>query len=197
MTGTEAVTLERLARPMGRGLLMRTPLGWVIGIVAGVLLIVAIESLGMSGLQSPLVLGVGLGVSSQQFRALRPVLGSRGRWILMSCLGLALPFLVADAATLAGRPLPYELTTFVVVGGVIASFLQWRQLRERTDGSEGWLFASPAGYVAAAATVWANDRVLPSAVGIVGLLQYVFVIVLAGVFLGALTAVAAARFTPR
>ena len=70
------------APPLWRRLLVATSIGWVIGIVAGVALIIVVESLGLQALQSPLILGVALGVGWQQSRALRPILaGSRARWL--------------------------------------------------------------------------------------------------------------------
>jgi hypothetical protein len=176
-------------------LLVLTPLGWALGIVAGIVLIVLVESVGARGMQTPLVLGVALGLATQQFRALRPVLeGSRGRWLLASCLGLAAPFALADAATLAGRPHPYDLTGFVVLGGVVASLLQWGILRAAVRRSGAWLLASPLGYAAAASAVWVAERVLPKTPGLVGALQYLVVIAAGGVLLGAFTAGAASRF---
>jgi hypothetical protein len=183
-----------MTRTPGR-LLVLTPLGWALGIVAGIVLILLVESIGIRGMQTPLVLGVALGLATQQFRALRPVLGAaRGRWLLASCLGLAAPFALADAATLAGRPHPYDLTGFVVLGGVAASVLQWGILRTAVRRSGSWLLASPLGYVAAASTVWLNERVLPKTPGLVGAFQYLAVIAAGGVLLGAFTAVAASRF---
>lgn len=178
-----------------RRLLVLTALGWALGVVAGIALIVLVESVGVQGTQTPLVLGVAAGLATQQFRALRPLIGgSRGRWLLASCVGLAAPFAVADAATLAGRPLAYHLAGFVVVGGVAASVLQWRILRKAVGRAGGWLLASPMGYAGAASTVWLNERVLPKTPGLIGALQYLTVIAAGGVVLGALTALAAARF---
>jgi hypothetical protein len=190
--------LRNVAPPPRRRLLFVTPIGWAHGILAGVCLIVLVESLGLPEVQTPLVLGIALGVSVQQFRALRPILGESGRrWVLVSCLGLGGPFIIADAATVAGRPLVYDLVVFVILGGVIAGALQWSLLRPVVRGANGWLIACSAGYFAAASTVWLNDRVLPNTPGVLGALQYLVVILGGGVLLGVFTAIAASRFEPR
>jgi hypothetical protein len=199
MTEIAAVHASENATPqVWRRLLIATPIGWAIGIVAGVGLIVLAESVGLREMQAPLVAGLALGLSTQQYRGLRPVLGGlRARWVFRSCVGLAFPFIIADAATIAGRPLAYDLVLFVVLGGVIASVLQWGLLRNAVHRAGRWLIASPVGYLAAASTAWLNDRVLPKTPGIVGALQYLAVILGGGVLLGALTALAASRFRLR
>jgi len=180
---------------LSRRVLVATPIGWALGIVAGVGLIILVESAGVMALQTPLVIGVALGISTQQYRALRPALShSRARWVIASCLGLAAPFVLADVARTAGRPLPFDLVRFVILGGVIASVLQWRMLRTSVQRAGGWIIASPAGYIAAASTVWLNDQVLPKTPGIVGALQYLGVILAGGVLFGIFSALAVARF---
>lgn len=196
MTTTLATATD--ARAPWRRVLIATPIGWAAGIVAGIALIVLAESVGIRQTQAPLVLGVALGVSEAQFRALRPVLaGARMRWLLASCLGLAGPFAVVDASVELGRALPYDLAAFVILGGILLSVLQWNVLRHRVGQAGSWLLASPAGYLAAASTIWLNERVLPKTPGIVGALQYLGVILAGGVLLGLLTGLSAARFELR
>jgi len=195
MNRTATRPMHGASSALSRRVLVATPIGWALGILAGIGLIILVESAGVMAMQTPLVVGVALGISTQQYRALRPALAhSRTRWVLATCLGLAAPFVLADVARMVGRPLPYDLVRFVILGGVIASVLQWRMLRTSVQRAAGWIIASPAGYIAAASTVWLNDRVLPKTPGIVGALQYLGVILAGGVLFGIVTAVAAARF---
>jgi hypothetical protein len=185
------------ARPMWRHLITATALGWAMGIAIGVGLIILVESLGVQSVQTPLVLGVALGVSTQQMRALRPVLaGGARQWILLSCIGLAAPFAVVDIAALAGYALPYSLVGFVCVGGVAAAVLQWSMLRRRVHHAVAWLVGAPLGCFGAASTVWLNERVLPKTPGLAGAVQYLAIIMAGGVVFGIVTAVAVARFEP-
>ena len=194
---TAALQASRTEVPLWRRLVVATPVGWALGVVAGVVLIVVVESLGIREVQTPLVLGVALGVSVQQSRALRPVLGAtRLRWVILSCLGLMAPFIAADAAAALGRPRTYNLVVFVILGGLILSVLQWSVLRLVVHRARGWLIASPTGYIAAAGTLWFSDHVLPKTPGIAGALQYLAVILFGGVLLGVPTAIAAGRFQP-
>lgn len=181
-----------------RRLIVATSIGWALGVIAGVIFIVAAESLGIREVQTPLVLGVALGVSVQQRRVLQPMLGeSRHHWVLLSCLGLALPFIAADIAAVFDWPREYNLFVFVVLGGVLLSVLQWSILRRAVFNANGWLIASSAGYMIAALTLWMNDRILPKTPGITGALQYLTVVFAGGVLLGVFTAIAALRFQIR
>lgn len=198
MEATATTPTRDAAAPLWRRLITATTLGWVLGIVAGVLLIVLAESLGLRSLQSPLLVGVALGLGWQQHRALRDLLpGARTRWLGATCIGLAAPFLVADVASTIGRPLPYDLVPFTIAGGLLASMLQWRVLTSFVRSAAGWLLASPLAFIAAATVVWLNDRVLPKVPGVPGLLLYVGVTLFAGVLFGCITAAAAVRFVPR
>jgi len=198
MTDIAVQSSQTAARPLWLRVLIATPIGWAVGIPAGVGMIILAESVGAMELQTPLVVGVALGISMQQYHALRPALAhSRTRWGLASCFGLAIPFMTADLARVMGRPLSYDLALFVMLGGVLASVLQWRMLRASVTRAGGWLVASPAGYAAAASTVWLNDQVLPKTPGIIGALQYLGVILAGGVVFGVVTALAAVRFGNR
>jgi hypothetical protein len=198
MLDTATVTAPRTAGPaLWRRVLTATSIGWALGIVLGVGLVVLVESLGVQGFQTPLVLGIALGLGTQQFRALRHLVPGRGtHWVAGTCLGLTAPFVAADVAVIAEAPLPFSLVPYVGIGGLLAGVLQWGVLRSVARRAAAWLVGAPLGCLAAASTVWLNERVLSRTPGIVGALQYLGVIVAGGLVFGAVAGVAASRLQP-
>lgn len=168
----------------------RTFLGWVTGFVLAIGLILAVEGLGLRGVQFPLALGMGLGVGLFQARPLTPWLGRSCPWVVATTLGLTLPFVTADLLQYLGSPLPYSLAGYVALGGLLAGALQWRLLRGLVGRAAWWLAVTPAGWLLAGSTVWINELLLPRTPGLVGALRYVAVVLSGGVVLGAASALA-------
>jgi hypothetical protein len=170
--------------------ILRTFLGWAAGFVLAIVFIIMGETLGLREVQFPLALGMGLGVGLLQSRMTAEQLGEKRSWVLASTLGLAAPFIIADVLRLAGQPLPYSITAFVGLGGVTAGIAQWRLLRRHLSAAAWWLVASPIGWLGGGFTVWINEELMPRTPGLIGALQYVGIIMLGGIVLGAVSAIA-------
>lgn len=169
---------------MTAGWVSRTFLGWCLGFVFAIAFVVVADGVGAPGLQSPLPVGMGLGVGLLQGRWLASRLGHAGRWVIATSSGLALPFLVADLSHLLGTPVPYALAAYVAAGGVVAAAFQWLLLRAVVASPVWWLLVTPVGWLLGGSTVWINERLLPKTPGLIGALQYVSVVLSGGLVLG-------------
>jgi hypothetical protein len=166
----------------------RTFLRWCLGFALAIAFLICTDSLGLSGLQSPLALGMGLGVGWSQARLLPTRPEAARRWIVSTALGLAAPFATWDVLRLSGVLLPYSLAGFVAVGGVLVGLLQQRLLRDVARAG-WWAAITPIGWLLAGSTVWINE-VLPKPRGVVGAVQYVSVVLSGGAVLGVACAIA-------
>jgi hypothetical protein len=165
--------------------ILRTFLGWTAGFVLAIACIIAVDSLGVSGMQSPLPLGMGLGVGMLQARLVAPMIGRRREWVLATTIGLTLPFLIADVGRLLGGALPYSLAAYVALGGVLAAALQERLLcRAAVAGTWWWLIVTPIGWLLAGSTVWVAEWLPKNVTGLIGAGRYVAVVLSGGVVLG-------------
>ncbi len=171
--------------------------GWTAGFFLAILFIVVVDSLGILQVQSPLAIGMGVGVGLAQARLLAPLVGRRSTWVLSTALGLAAPFLVGDLTQLLDRPVPFNLAAYVVIGGIVAGVMQWRLLRRVSPHAGWWLAATPIGWLMASSTVLIADGRLPRIPGIAGALMFIAVVLSGGVLLGLCTAPAARRMTGR
>ena len=168
-----------------------TFLGWSAGLFLAIALIIGVDSLGVSGTQFPLAVGMGLGVGAVQAGLVASLLGGRWPWIVATTAGLSLPFVLGDALRLAGVPLPYALAAYVAIGGVLAAALQGRLLQGRSvAGTWWWQAITPIGWVLAAAMVWLNELLPRNVTGLLGAGRYLAVVLCGGVVLGAASAVA-------
>lgn len=128
-----------------------TGLGWMLGLLFITAAALVAEALGVGGTQSPVGIGMGLGVSLLQARALREILPDGRAWVLHSTAALAAPFLIGDLARAAGFDLPYSLYVSVAVGGAATGFAQATLLARRLENTWLWILASLAGWGLAAA----------------------------------------------
>jgi hypothetical protein len=187
---TSAATAPRTTIPAVRWI-PRTFVGWAAGLFLAIALIIGVDSLGISGTQFPLAVGMGLGVGAVQARLVISLLGSRRPWIAATTAGLSLPFVAGDALRLAGVPPPYALAAYVAIGGVLAAALQGRLLRARSvAGTQWWVAITPIGWILAAAVVWLNDLLPKNVTGLLGAGRYLAVVLSGGVVLGAASAAA-------
>jgi hypothetical protein len=173
-----------------------TTLGWLVGIPLVVAFALLAEGLGIGGMQSMVGLGIGSGVGVMQARALVSWLPRRRHWIMVTAIGIGLPFLAADVLLHAGADIEYSLTWCVVGGGLLAGIGQAVLLRPHVDYSWRWIPVSTAGWAAAAGMATIADGLREAgARGIAGALAYLGLIALGGVVLGVVTG-AAWRFLP-
>lgn len=163
-----------------------TFLGWTLGFVLAIALVLLAEGVGLPALQFPLALGMGTGVGLVQARLVAPYLGARAPWILASALGLAAPFVLWDAAGLLGLNVRYSLAACVALGGLSAGLLQWRVLHAVSARAAWWIPASAAGWLLAASLVLVADRFVrpPAFAGLTGTLLYLLVLLAGGALLG-------------
>ncbi len=167
-----------------------TFLGWCLGFVLAIVFVIVADGGGAPGLQSPLPIGMGLGVGLLQGRALASRLGTVRPWVVATSAGLTIPFLVVDLSHLIGRPVPYALAVCVALGGVVAAAFQSLALRAVVARPLWWLLLTPVGWLLGGSTVWINERLLPKTPGVIGALQYVSVVLSGGLILGVACAVA-------
>jgi hypothetical protein len=174
--------------------IVRTFLGWTVGFVLAIACVIAVDSVGLRGTQSPLAIGMGLGVGLMQGRLLAlllapPPIGARA-WVAATTLGLSLPFVATDVVTLLGGSIPYALSAYVAIGGVLAGALQWRLLRRAVASAAWWPILTPIGWLLAASMVWVSEALPRDVRGLAGAGRYVAVILAGGLILGAFGALA-------
>ena len=171
--------------------------GWILGIVLVVLLALVGDVVGVSGVQFLVGLGMGLGVGAAQARVLKAVLGESSSWRRASTIGLALPFLIADAANAAGV-FPYSPYATIAAAGLSVGLFQARLLSPRTHASLPWVVANLSGWAAAGFMAFVADTVVRSAGfrGISGALLYLTLVASGGIVLGLSTAAALRTMLP-
>ena len=171
-----------------------TWMGWLLGVPLVAALALLGEVVRIGGSQTPVGLGMGIGVGLVQGRAIRRVLPIALRWFWSCAVGLAIPFLVADVSKAAGWGLAYSLPWCVALGGLLASVWQALMLRQRFDRSWPWIAASIVGWTLAAGAAAAADfmsRAHPLR-GLPGALAFLGIVASGGLFLGVVTGLALA-----
>lgn len=168
-------------------------LGWLLGFVLLLPLLILPGAIGLGDLQSSLGLGIGAGVGFLQGR----LLGDRGRaWTLRTALGLALPFAVVDVAQRVDPGIPYSLASCVLAGGLVVGLLQAGLVAGTLPGRLLWVVTSTLGWGLAASTVRVADG-LTRIPGPVGAARYLAVVLSGGLLLGLVQAVVIARVPRR
>lgn len=177
--------------------LRATWLGWVLGIPFVILFALLGESLGIGGAQVMVGLGMGAGVGLLQGRALRGLLGGALPWATATAVGLAVPFLVTDLASLRHWDLAYSLTWCVIGGGVIVGTWQALLLRGKVRGAGWWVAASAVGWALTALTASHADRLSRGGTlrGLGGAALYLGTMTAGGLVLGLTTGAVIARLT--
>lgn len=160
--------------------------GWLIGIVLILLLSGMLEALGTEDLQFYVGLGMGAGVGLAQWLWLKRRFPVAPLWILLSALGMCLPFLLMDF-----MPVPdgsYKLPLSVVLGGLITGRLQSQLLKKETALAAGWMMGSLLAWsLSSVAVLLVNFTMMLKAEGILNLLLAflnLMLILLGGVVLG-------------
>lgn len=176
-----------------------TWLGWLLGVPMVILLALVGEAVGIGGAQFIVGAGIGIGVGWLQGRAIRPLLGAAWPWVWSCAVGLALPFLVTDLATLMERPVEFSLSRAVAAGGLLVGIWQALLLHRRVRGTGWWVFASALGWTLAAAAAAVADLVSQRHLlrGLGGALVYLALVALGGGVLGAVTGAALVRLPRR
>lgn len=180
--GTQALS------PKGRSFLTKwlvaTTLGWLLGFVFVIVLAVVWDTLG-GGAQFMVGVGMGAGVGWTQSRILRPWLPPLP-WLLVSTLGMGVPFLVQDIANGAGGDWPNLLVLYVGPGACLVAILQGFQLRRRFGSMGYWLPACIVGWLLPVGLMALHDLDLIGGLG--GGVLHLTGMFLGGLLLGAVTA---------
>lgn len=124
-----------------------TWLGFVLAVPGIVAMALLGEVVGLGGLQVLVGAGLEIGVGWLQARALRGVLDRVSPWFWSCVVGLAVPFLAIDIATLAGWSSTLaarSLLTSIALGGLVAGVWQAAILRSRVQTAYVWVLASTA-----------------------------------------------------
>lgn len=173
--------------------------GWLLGIPCIITLALAGEAVGIGGSQVLVGAGMGAGVGLMQGRVMRGVIGKAAPWAWSTAIGLALPFLVFDLASAAGREWPFSLYLCVAIGGLLVGAGQARLLRPRFRGAGWWVAASAVGWSlsAGAAALADSGRGSQSVRGIAGALLFLGIAAFGGLVLGLVTGTALARLPGR
>ena len=169
-----------------------TWLGFVLGIPCIVVLALLGEAVGLGGTQVLVGAGLGAGVGFLQARALRGPLDRTSRWFWSSVVGLALPFLAIDLASLSGWNVPSPLLICIAIGGLVAGLWQASILSSRYSSAWIWVLASTGGWALAGALALYADSLSKnrSLRGVWGALAYLGMISLGGLVVGVVTGAA-------
>ena len=108
-----------------------TSLGWALGLILLIVLVLGSEVIGPGSAQTPVGPGVGAGVGLLQSRALRSLLPNARLWTFASIVGHLIPFLSYDLAQAAGFSVYYSLYICVALSGIITGVLQAKLLQPR------------------------------------------------------------------
>jgi len=167
--------------------LRMTTIGWFLGFLIMLVLIVVAEAFSAQG-QAVVGLGIGGGVGYWQSRALRGWLAQPRRWVVASVVGMGVPFVAWDVAAVLGLDTLFShwLPVCVATGGLFVALWQWRLLRPRATRAAWWVPACWIGWTLPALAVALNDwSAIPGPWGeLVALLGMFF----GGAMLGAVTA---------
>ncbi len=161
-----------------------TSWGWLLGLVL-MLGLVGVWDLVGGNAQFMIGVGMGLGVGFAQARALGDSIQTSRSWILATVGGIAAPFLLNDLGSAVGAALPYSLPVYVVVGGLLAGWLQGRVLQRRCSSARGWVAASTLGWGVPAGAIALSDALPTPGTGSLVFLLVAFLF--GGVLLGMIT----------
>lgn len=135
--------------------LRTTTIGWFLGFLVMLPLIVAGDAVGVA--QSMIGIGMGGGLGYWQSRLLRGVLERPWRWALASASGMGAPFVLWDLSPAVGLESWFSLPLCVAVGGLVAALWQWRLLETRTDRAIVWVPAAAVGWALPALAIAAGE----------------------------------------
>jgi hypothetical protein len=126
--------------------------GWLLGIVAVILLDGLSEAIHL-GNQFP-ALGMGWGVGFAQWRVARKWFGVTSAWMWVSTAAIGTPFIVSDiTGILWGVDERYFLPINVALGASLLGLLEWRILRSLSYRAYWWIITSIVGWMLAVLVV--------------------------------------------
>jgi hypothetical protein len=137
-----------------------TFIGWCSGITCILIFSSLFDFFGWSGFQSPLGIGMGLGVGFFQGRMVRGILPP-WKWWVSIIIGLGIPFLLHDLAVLWGYAVgsSYSLPAGVALGGLTVSIFQFLIFKAITPKAARWIVIGMLGWMSAMLTVISIDYI--------------------------------------
>lgn len=128
-----------------------TTLGWLLGIIAILILSGIIEGLGANEFQFFMGLGMGAGLGIAQWFAARTLLKISRRWIWYTIVGTGAPFLLFDILKVAAAVQfgDYYILYSVVLAGATTGALQYLLLKPISSKAILWIPATFAGWLLA------------------------------------------------
>ncbi|MDP2859703.1 MAG: hypothetical protein Q8P50_17260 [Bacillota bacterium] len=142
--------MESEARPLDTRFSRRwvgaNALGWLLGFILVLVMSQAWDLIG-GGAQFMVGVGMGAGVGILQGRVIAPWVTSWWQWALMSTIGTGAPFLLWDVGVGLGMNWPLPLWVCVLIGSVLAGFLQQRLFRPHGPRARWWVAACVVGWM--------------------------------------------------
>lgn len=126
--------------------------GWLLGVVV-ILLLAAIGERVRVGDQSPVGIGMGLGVGYAQWRVARKWFGATSQWMWATVSGMGTAFVLSDLVGVRwdiGQSNVFRLIILAALGSLLVGLWQWRTLQPRSLRAHWWIAASVVGWVSAA-----------------------------------------------
>jgi len=127
-----------------------TFLGWLLGMALIIILSMILESMGITGMQFYVGVGMGAGVGLMQWLLLRKHIGMKSTWISASILGMGIPFILFDLFT---NNSSYALLFSVSLGGLLSGMLQYELIKNLFPNATLWIRGSFIGWTISALTV--------------------------------------------
>lgn len=115
-----------------------TALGWLLGLIALLVLASLADLVGVDG-QFMVGVGIGGGVGYMQGRTLSPWVGRPTRWLMASMIGMGGLFVLHDIVRATGAGFPYSLPLYVLIGGLVVGIWQRYLLRPVSDRATWWV----------------------------------------------------------
>jgi hypothetical protein len=138
---------QNLGWALGGRWLLATIIGWVVGVVAAIVLSYTVVNL-FHPEETNLIVGlcIGAGVGSAQVIAVRRVLSLKWGWVLGVIVGMGVPYTVdvlsAEAWLGAIQVSEMWLIPIVIVSGALAGVIQVPSLTPHTLRARWWIWAS-------------------------------------------------------
>jgi hypothetical protein len=146
-----ATTPSRARPGFGRWVLA-TVGGWLLGIVA-IVLLAGLGDLVDLGDQFSVGIGMGSGVGYTQWRVARKWFGATTQWVWASVVGMGTPFLLSDVIGASGSGIRFWMYLQVALGGVIVGCWQRKALQPHTARASWWVPTCIAGWLTGAVVV--------------------------------------------
>lgn len=129
--------------------------GWLAGVVFVLVLSSLLDAVGIEGMQFYLGMGMSMGVSFFQWRAMKRFASIPKTWMLRAIAGMSIPFIVMD---LLPENIPYKLPLSIVLGSLAVGLLQFPMLRHLSQKAYVWIFGCLLGWTMAVGTVFIVDH---------------------------------------